>query len=389
MNAPFLRPDRLGNAVPQRITNRTLKRTFRRLSTRLFVFAKNAVRIVPRENRQPVFTLPLRGRVKWMATCNGKRDVKVLAHECLFCFVTSLAMLSVLTPAAIGQEKPNDSAKKAATNNADDPDSSAAVVTYPRDVAVDAGALLVVDLDLPGIWRIEGEEQTLYVRGTKYLRKPMNRPWCVVPHPKGGILVGDSATREVYAFDEPKPDGTAWASDAGKPLTGGYIGIPMAIAVGPDEKTIYVGDAEKRAVFAVPIEGGKSELVARVNARGLSFDDEGNLWAVTPDAEAVYRIDVKNKTAEAIVKDRPYQFPSGLVWAGDHGYVSDVYGKSIWKFTADGKTEPWFGGDGEDTLGGPVGMAANDKFLFVADPKKKQTFQIDRKSKKVTLRMKQ
>ncbi|MGB7344583.1 MAG: SMP-30/gluconolactonase/LRE family protein, partial [Pirellulaceae bacterium] len=244
------------------------------------------------------------------------------------------------------------------------------------------------DLDLPGIWKIDGDKQSLYVRGTKFLRKPMNRPWCVVPHPDGGILVGDSATREIYAFPKANDDGTPLASDSGTPLTSGYIGIPMAIAVSPDKKTIYVGDAEKRALFAVPIEGGKSELIARVNARGLAFDADGNLWAVTPDAEAVYRIDVKEKKAEAIVKDRPYQMPGGLTWAGDHGYVSDVYDKSIWKFTADGKTEKWYGGDGEDALGGPVGLAVTDDAVLVADPKKKQTLQIDRKSKAVTSRMK-
>ena len=140
-------------------------------------------------------------------------------------------------------------------------------------------------------------------------------------------------------------------------------------------------------MFRIPIAGGKPELVVRVNARGLSFDSEGKLWAVTPDAEAVYRIDVKERSAEAIVKDRPYQMPGGLTWAGDHGYVSDVYGKSIWKFTADGKTEKWYGGDGEDALGGPVGLAVTDEAVLVADPKKKQTLQIDRKSKEVTERM--
>ena len=247
-----------------------------------------------------------------------------------------------------------------------------AKVTYPRAVALDGDKVYVVDLDLPGIWLIEGDSKELYVRGTKYLRKPMNRPWCVIARPGGGILVGDSATREIYSFE---------AADAeGKPLCNGYIGIPMALAIDAEGKTIYVGDAEKRAVFSLPIDGGKPELVARVNARGLSFDDDGNLWAITPDADAVQKIDVKAKKAETVVGKRPYKFPNGLVWAGDHGYVTDGYGKSIWKFTADGKTEKWLDGD---TFGGPVGITANEKSVFVADPKKKQLFEIDRESKEV------
>ncbi|WP_145417827.1 hypothetical protein [Planctomycetes bacterium K23_9] len=312
--------------------------------------------------------------------------IVIFSHASILGHVVALLLLAVLaagSTVAIAQEAKAPAEQKADQKN----DDAKPVVTYPRDVAVDGDSLLVVDLDLPGIWKIDGDKQTLYVKGTKFLRKPMNRPWCVVPHPEGGILVGDSATREVYAFPKASPDGKPLASDSGTPLTNGYIGIPMAIAVSLDGKTIYVGDAEKRAVFSLPIGGGKPELVARVNARGLSFDGEGYLWAVTPDAEAVYRIDTKNKKAEAIIKERPYQFPSGLTWAGDHGYVSDVYGKSIWKFTADGKTEKWYGGDGQDALGGPVGLAVTEDAVLVADPKKKQTLSIDRKSKKVTERM--
>lgn len=263
---------------------------------------------------------------------------------------------------------------------AQDEKASDPKVTYPRAVALSGEDLLVVDLDLPGIWKVSGEKRELYKMGTKLLRKPMNRPWCVVAHPAGGILVGDSATREIYAIESKDAEP--------KPLTDGHVGIPMALAVSSDGKMIYVGDAEKRAVFAVPIDGGAPKLVARVNARGLSFDGDGNLWAVTPDAAAVQKIDVKqddsDKAATTVVDDRPYQFPNGLVWAGDHGYVTDGYGKSIWKFTADGKTEKWYEGD---ALGGPVGITANDKSVFVADPKKKQVLEFDRETKKVTERL--
>ena len=152
--------------------------------------------------------------------------------------------------------------------------SDKAEVTYPRAVSMLDDGLLVVDLDLPGVWLDKGNTRSLFLPGTKLLRKPMNRPWCVAPHPGGGILVGDSATREIYACVEP---GTKL-----KALNQGYLGIPMALAVSPDQKTLYVGDAERRSVFRLPIEGGKPELVVRVNARGLSFDGDGTLWAVTP-----------------------------------------------------------------------------------------------------------
>ena len=251
-----------------------------------------------------------------------------------------------------------------------------AKVVYPRAVALDGENLLVVDLDLPGIWKVTGDQRELYLQGSELLRKPLNRPWCVAVHPKGGILVGDSATREIYSVAEPGAEP--------KPLTDGYIGIPMAVVVDSDGKNIYVGDAEKRAVFRVPIEGGKSELVVRVNARALSFDADGNLWAVTPDAQAVQKIDVKANKAEVVVDKRPYQFPNGLTWAGDIGYVSDTYTKSIWTFKADGSTEKWF--DGKQ-LERPVGITSNETSVFVTDPAKKQVFEINRETKEVKARL--
>ena len=125
-------------------------------------------------------------------------------------------------------------------------------------------------------------------------------------------------------------------------------------------------------------------MVARVNARGLAFDADGSLWAVTPDADAVVKINVESGEVTAVVTDRPFQYANGLCWVGDHGYVTDGYAKTIWKFTADGKTEKWHEGD---PLAGPVGITATDDSLFVADPKQKQVYEFDRKSKKATPRL--
>lgn len=246
---------------------------------------------------------------------------------------------------------------------------------YPLAVAVDGDDIYCVDLDVPGVW-MAGSSRELFCRGSRFLRKPMNRPRCIVMHPGGGVLVGDSATREVYKIDgvNTEPIG----------LTDGHIGIPMALAIDAAGKMLYVGDAEKRATFRLPIDGGKPELVARVNARGLAFDADGNLWAVTPDAVAIVRINVETKEVEEIVTGRPFQYPNGICWAGDHGYVTDGYGKCIWTFTADGKSEKWYEGE---PLVGPVGIALTEDSLYVADPKQKQVFQFDRDSKEYKTRL--
>lgn len=262
------------------------------------------------------------------------------------------------------------------------PEAAAAASTpaYPLAVALGGNDVYTVDLDLPGVWKTgagDGEKADLFVAGSKFLRKPLNRPRCIAIHPGGGILVGDSATREVYHI----------ADSGGEPraLTQGRIGIPMALAISPDGETLYVGDAEKRSTVKLPLAGGDPELVARVNARGLAFDEQGSLWAVTPDDTAVVKIDVATGDVENILTGRPFQYPNGLAWAGgDHGYITDGYGHSIWKFTADGKTEKWHEGE---PLVGPVGIAVTESSIFVADPKKKQVFEFDIESKKVTPRL--
>ncbi|MCP4890879.1 MAG: hypothetical protein GY904_30320, partial [Planctomycetaceae bacterium] len=136
-----------------------------------------------------------------------------------------------LMAAAFLAVPPNTQAQESAAATADSEPQ------YPLAVAVAGPKLMVVDLDLPGVWLAE-QERTLMAAGSKLLRKPMNRPRCIVALTDGNALVGDSATREIYLVSgdaEPKP------------LTNGYLGIPMAMAVAPDGKTVYIGDAEKRA----------------------------------------------------------------------------------------------------------------------------------------------
>ncbi|WP_047813140.1 NHL repeat-containing protein [Rhodopirellula islandica] len=284
--------------------------------------------------------------------------------------------------AADSQATPATAESKAVTYP-DDFWTEAESPVYPRGAVISENALFVVDSDAPGVWTVpwpadKAANPERYVTGSRYLRKTMNRPFCATPHPEGGVLVGDAATREIYHIT---PNADAPGGQDAKPLNGGFLGIPMALAVSPDGKTIYVGDAERRATFALPIEGGEPELVVRVNARGLIFDDEGALYAVTPDADAVVKINVGEKTSEPVVTDRPYGFPGGIAWHDGTGFVSDVYGKCIWQFTADGKTEKWFD---EELLRGPVGLSATADAVIVSDPKAKQVYRIDRESKEVT-----
>jgi len=248
-------------------------------------------------------------------------------------------------------------------------------VAYPIAVAIDKEKIYVVDLELPGVWEVSGSARDIrdiYALGSRQLRAPLNRPRCICVHPAGGVLVGDSATREVYHVVEKGALPT--------PLTGGQVGIPMALVVSPDLQKLYIGDAESRSVVEVSIGGGSPVSVIDVNARALAFDGEGGLWAVTPDEGAVHLIDVKNHSSRVVVQGRPYQYPNGLAWVGDYGLVTDGYGKAIWRFDRDGRTELWLQGR---PLLGPVGVSAHEGSVWVADPKAKQVFRLNQVDKSV------
>ena len=240
---------------------------------------------------------------------------------------------------------------------------------YPIAVAVAPdGAAVIVDLNLPGVWRLpaEGGDPELLVRGSERLRQPLNRPRSIAVLEDGQILVGDSATREIYAI-------AADGSGDPKPLTDGFLGIPMSLSVGPDGN-LYVADLETRFVYRVPTAGGQPEVFAKVSARGLHHDAEGTLWAVTPDRQPLVKIDGEGQAAP-VVEERTFQFPHNVV-VDDQGnaYVTDGYAKAVWKIGADGPPEKLVEGE---PLMNPVGLAIRDGKLLIADPHAKQLFELD------------
>lgn len=248
-------------------------------------------------------------------------------------------------------------------------------VQYPiaLDLAPD-GSLVVVDLNLPGVWRLDaagGLPQLLY-RGTKQLRKPMNRPRCCVVLEDGSILVGDTATREIYKL-------AADGSGEPQPLTGGILGIPNSLALAADG-TLYIADLETRFVFKVPASGGTPEKYSDVNARGLLVTNDGQLLAVTPTAQPLVKI-AADGSSEAIVKERAFQFPHNVALLEDGSMlVTDGYAHCVWQVTADGAVSKWIEGE---PLKNPVGIVNSADAVFVADPHAKQVFKIGLADKQI------
>ncbi|MFP6702550.1 MAG: SMP-30/gluconolactonase/LRE family protein [Planctomycetaceae bacterium] len=255
-----------------------------------------------------------------------------------------------------------------ASSQAQDATPAAASLVYPLDVSVanDAKTLFLVDRKLPGLWKTTpaGTLEVLYP-AKKQFRTPLNAVRCIASDGKGGLLVGDSGTREVYRVTV---DGKA------TPLTKGGIGIAMGIAVSTDG-TIFVSDLELQRIWSVPAAGGKPKEFAVLPApRGMTFDKNGQLWVVSggPKNQLV-RIDAKGKIT-AVVKDRIFIYPHDVAVAPDgNAYVSDGYADCIWKVTAEGKTSKWVSGK---PLDNPVGLDWQGTNLLVVDSRAKQVFSI-------------
>ncbi len=226
------------------------------------------------------------------------------------------------------------------------------------------GVVYVADRYLPGIWEIRDGKATVYFRASKKYRTPLNAVRCLAVDPKGRLLAGDSATRDVYRFDKPGEP---------KPLTGGRIGIPMAITTDA-QGTVFAADLELHRIVKVPEAGGPPELFAEVPApRGLFLDAQGRCWVVSHGEDQLLRL-AADGSAEVVVKGRPFRFPHQVV-VDEQGtaYVSDGYADTIWRVPPDGKPEAWIAGD---PLKNPVGLAwhAKTKTLYIADPHRKTIY---------------
>lgn len=235
---------------------------------------------------------------------------------------------------------------------------------YPIDVAVgESGEAYVVDLKLPGVWRVKDGKAEIFVRGSRRFKTPLNAARCVIQD-KQGLLIGDSASTSVLRI----VDGKATAAHEGR------IGIPMDLAM-TKAGDILVADLDLRRIWKFPAAGGKPELFAKTAApRGLFVDDKDRVWVVCHGRDQVIRFDAEGKNPEVVVKGRPFRFPNQIVVnaAGD-AFIADGFAKAIWKVPAGGEPTKLVDGG---PLRNPVGLALHGDALWVADPHAKAVFEV-------------
>ena len=231
---------------------------------------------------------------------------------------------------------------------------------YPLAVTATAdGVVYVADRKLPGIWKVEDGKKSVYFQGSKKFRTPLNAIRCLTIDHEGKLLAGDSSTRDVYRFDD---------NNQPQPLTSGWIGIPMAMAVAADG-TIYTADLELHRIWKMPKEGAKepTEFAVINSPRGLTLDPEGNLWVLSTSSKdgQIQKVTPEGKI-EPFVKGHPFNLPHNIVRADDGSFfVTDNYEHCVWKVTADGEKEKWVVGEPLDR---PVGLCRHGENLLIADP---------------------
>lgn len=238
---------------------------------------------------------------------------------------------------------------------------------YPVSVTAAAeGSVYVADRNLPGIWKIADGKAEVFFQASKKFRTPLNAVRAVALDGKGRLLAADSATRDIYRFDE---------KGQPVPLTKGGIGIPMDVAANAAGE-LFVSDLEAHRIWKVPADGGEpQEFVVLAAPRGLFMDEDDRLWAVADNG--LRRIASDGKV-ETIVEKGTFEFPHDVVVIDGTAYVSDNYAHALWKVGPGGKAEKWITGD---PLQGPVGLGRQGDRLLVADPKARAIFTVETSGK--------
>lgn len=242
---------------------------------------------------------------------------------------------------------------------------------YPLSVAAaPSGTLYVADHHLPGIWQVQDGRMSLFFLGQKKFRTPLNAIRCVAIDQEGRVLAGDSATGDVYRFDDQGQPESLTGRDS--PL--GPITMPYSIAVDASGDFLVTdqGEGDQR-IARIPAAGGKVELVAEVfTPRGLCVDSDQNVWVISQ--RRLLRL-LPDGTQETVVDNGLFEFPHAVVVRDDGvAFVSDGYARTIWKIDPGQAPQAWVQGD---PLKNPVGMTLWQDQLIVADPHARALLAID------------
>jgi sugar lactone lactonase YvrE len=235
---------------------------------------------------------------------------------------------------------------------------------YPISVAASVDAIYVADRQLPGIWVVKDGKAKVYFKADKKIGSALNAVRCLAMDQSGHLVAGDSATRDVYRFDDQRVP---------LALTGGKIGIPMGIAVAKDG-TLFVSDLELKQIVRIPVDSRNVEVVAAVEApTGLALAANGDILVICRAKDPVRRVTAAGEVS-VVVAGTPFGFPQDIAVDGEGKiFVTDGYAKAIFSATAGEAPTKLFAGD---PLVHPVGICRSGDVMLVVDPRAKKLFRL-------------
>ena len=235
---------------------------------------------------------------------------------------------------------------------------------YPISVAANADAIYVADRQLPGIWVVKDGKAEVYFKADKKIGSALNAVRCLALDQSGHLVAGDSATRDVYRFDDQRVP---------LALTGGKIGIPMGIAVAKDG-TLFVSDLELKQIVRIPVDSRNVEVVAAVEApTGLALAANGDVLVICRAKDPVRRVTAAGEVS-VVVSGTPFGFPQDIAVDGEGKiFVTDGYAKAIFSATTGEAPTKIFAGD---PLVHPVGICRSGDVMLVVDPRAKKLFRL-------------
>lgn len=245
-------------------------------------------------------------------------------------------------------------------------------VDYPVAMASDAaGNLFLADRNLPGIWKVSAQGPQIFWKGGKQLRTPGNSPRCIVVASNGDVLLGDSATREVYRISSEKMEPT--------PLTGGKVGVPIAMQFWKDGKLI-IADLELNRLVEIDLsqkEPAKSlrEVASIVAPRALAISNEGELLVLTQGKDLVVSV-ASDGAVKPWVAGQPLpknSLPLGLANVSTHEgkqtlRIADSYQHTIWEIQPDVAPKQLVS---DSPLAHPSALLQKGDTLWIMDPRSK------------------
>ena len=109
--------------------------------------------------------------------------------------------------------------------------------------------------------------------------------------------------------------------------------------------------------------------------RGLAIDDQDRVWVLSAQAPQLRRFAADGKTSEVLVEEVVFEFPHQVTLdSKGTAYISDGYGKCLWKLAPGGKPEKWVQ---NGPLSNPIGIRFVKEHVLLIDPRAPGLFQAD------------